>query len=182
MKLGVFIGSFNPVHLGHIKVVNYLINNHFVDKILIVPTTNYWNKTNLIDLNKRIEMLKIYENENIMVDDQHNYEPYTYLLMRALTKDYPNKELYLIIGADNLINFDKWKNYEELLNYPIIVVNRNNIDLSNIITKYPNNHFIILSNFPFIDISSSEIRDNLDNQYLDQKVLNYIKKNNISFH
>ena len=60
MKLGIYIGSFNPVHNGHINLVEFLINNNYVDEVLIVPTGNYWDKQNLIDLKQRIEMLKFF--------------------------------------------------------------------------------------------------------------------------
>ena len=178
MKLGVFIGSFNPVHEGHINMVNYLLEKGIVDRILIVPTTDYWDKTNLVDLKHRINMLKFFQNENIIIDETHNTFPYTCDLMKELSKEYDD-ELYLIIGADNIINFDKWKNYEELLQYKIIVMNRNNLNIDEYITKYNTSNFIVLSDYPFIDVSSTEIRNNLDNRYLDKRVLEYIKKNNL---
>ena len=84
MKLGIYIGSFNPVHLGHIDVVNYLINNKIVDKILIVPTLNYWDKNDLIDIKHRINMLKLIENKKIKIDDKNNNYIYTYELMNKL--------------------------------------------------------------------------------------------------
>ena len=93
MKLGVFVGSFNPVHEGHIKVANYLINNHYVDKVLMLATPNYWDKQDLIELKHRVNMLKFYETENLVVDDIHNKEPFTYQVLRLLRKDYPNDEL-----------------------------------------------------------------------------------------
>ena len=175
MKLGIYIGSFNPVHIGHIDVANYLVNNKIVDQILIVPTLNYWNKNDLIDIKHRINMLKLIENNKIKIDTKNNNYIYTYQLMNQLKKEY-NEQLYLIIGADNIINFDKWKNYEELLNYKIIIMNRNNIDVNKYIEKYKTNNFIIINNYPFIDISSTEIRNNLDSKYLDKNVLQYIKE------
>ena len=178
MRLGVYIGSFNPVHNGHIKLVNYLLDNNQVDKVLIVPTIGYWDKTNLVDINKRIDMIKIFQNDNIIIDEKHNNIEYTYELMRELKKEY-NDELYLIIGADNIISFDKWKNYEELLTYKIIVMNRNNIDINSYISKYNTPNFIVINDFDFIDVSSTEIRNNLDNEYLDKRVLEYIRKNNL---
>lgn len=178
MKLGIYIGSFNPPHKGHIDVVNYLLINNYVDRVLIVPTLGYWNKDNLIDIKDRINMLKFFENKNIKVDTDHNRYKYTYQLMRALSKDYQD-ELYLIMGADNVIEFDKWKNYRELLNYKIIVMNRDNIDIAKYIKKYHSNSFIIVNNYKSISISSSEIRNNLNNKYLDDKVLKYIKDNNL---
>ena len=178
MRLGVYIGSFNPVHNGHIKLVNYLLDKKIIDKVLIVPTTDYWDKTNLVDIKNRIDMLKFFESDRIIIDEKHNNIKYTYELMRELTSVYDD-ELYLIIGADNIINFDKWMNYEELLNYKIIVMNRNNIDIDSYIKKYNTPNFIVINDFPFLDVSSTEIRNNLDNEYLDKRVLEYIKKNNL---
>ena len=178
MRLGVYIGSFNPVHNGHIKLVNYLLDNNYVDKVLIVATGNYWDKNNLVDIKDRISMLKFFETDKIIIDEKHNNHEYTYELMRELSHEY-NDELYLIIGADNIISFDKWFNYEELLNYKIIIMNRNNIDIEYYINKYNTPNFIVVNNFDFIDVSSTEIRNNLNNEYLDKRVLNYIKENNL---
>lgn len=178
MRLGVYIGSFNPVHNGHIKLVNYLLDNNYVDKVLIVATQSYWDKNNLVDINLRIEMLKFFQNENIIIDETHNDYPYTYELMRGLSKEYDD-ELYLIIGADNIINFDKWMNYEELLNYKIVVMNRNNIDIDSYIKKYNTSNFIVVNDYEFINVSSTEIRKDINNKYLDKNVLEYIRKNNL---
>ena len=178
MRLGIYIGSFNPVHKGHIDVVNYLIKNDYVDKILIVPTLGYWDKQDLVDIKHRINMLKIFENDQIMVDTEHNTYKYTYQLMQALSEDYSD-ELYLIIGADNIIDFNKWKNYKALLNYKIVVMNRDNIDIDSYIQKYYSNNFIIAKGYKYINISSSEIRKNLSSKYLDKKVLKYIKDNHL---
>ena len=97
--------------------------------------------------------------------------------MRELSKEYDD-ELFLIIGADNIINFDKWKNYEELLQYNIIVMNRNNIDIGKYTQKYPQGKFIVVKDFNQ-SISSTEIRKNLNSKYLDKKVLKYIKEQNL---
>lgn len=175
------MGSFNPPHKGHIKVVNYLLDNKYVDNILIVPTLNYWNKQNLIDINDRINMLKFYENEHIKIDINNNQYIYTIDLIKALEKEYPNDTLYLIIGADNIINFHKWKNYQELLKYPIFVMNRNNIDVTPFIKKFNSNNFIVINDYPFIDVSSDEIRKNLKEDYLDKEILEYIKKQHLYF-
>ena len=178
MKIGIYIGSFNPPHKGHIYVVNYLLDNKVVDKILIIPTETYWDKQNLAPLKDRINMLKLYETENINIDTENNGLEYTYQLMRILKQKYPGKELFLIIGADNIINFDKWKNYEELLQYNIIIMNRNNIDIEKYTKKYPQGKFTIVKDFNQ-STSSTEIRNNLNSKYLDKKVLKYIKKHNL---
>lgn len=179
MKLGIYIGSFNPPHIGHIDITNYLLHNKIVDKILIVPTLNYWNKNNLIDIKHRINMLKLIENDKIKIDTKNNKYIYTYELMRKLKEEYKKYELYLIIGADNIIEFDKWKNYEELLNYKIIIMNRDNIDIYKYIKKYNTNNFIVINDYKSIKISSTEIRNNLNEEFLDKKILKYIKRNKL---
>lgn len=180
MKIGIFIGSFNPPHLGHLDIINYLLNKKYVDKILIVPTKNYWNKTNLIDINKRIAMLKFYENDNIKVDTSNNNYQYTYQLMRKLKKEYSHDELYLIIGADNIINFKKWKNYEELLTYNIIIMTRNNIDILKY-TSHLTGKFTVVNDYNFTDISSTKIRNNvfLNKKYLQKDIYHYIIENKL---
>jgi len=176
MKLGIYPGSFNPPHKGHKKVCDYLIKERIIDKIIIVPTMNYWNKNNLSNLEDRINMLKYYESDNISIDIENNHLPYTIELMEKLENKYLNDELYLIIGADNIINFDKWKDYQKLLKYKIIIMNRNNININEYLYKYPNNKFIIINNFSCIDISSTNIRNKINTKYLDYNVLKYIKK------
>ena len=174
VRLGIFIGSFNPPHKGHIKVVKYLLKKNYVDQVLIVPTLNYWDKNNLIDINDRINMLKTYENDIIKVDTEFNKYIYTVELMKELSKKYKD-ELYLILGADNIVEFDKWKDYQELLKYKIIVVNRRNIDIDKYISKFNSNNFIVVNNFKNIDISSTELRKDLNSKYLDKEVLDYIR-------
>ncbi len=178
MRLGIFIGSFNPPHKAHIKIVNYLLNNKVVDKVLIVPTENYWDKQDLIDIKHRINMLKYYENRNIIIDTENNEYPYTYLLMRKLKNTYKEDTLYLIIGADNIINFDKWKEYQELLKYNIIIMGRDNIDINKYIKKYPNGHFTIIEDFNY-NVSSTKLRDNINSRNIDEKIIDYIRKNNL---
>ena len=177
MKLGIYIGSFNPVHNGHINLVEFLINNNYVDEVLIVPTGNYWDKQNLIDLKQRIEMLKFFESELIHIDTKHNNIPYTSDLMNELKKDY-NFNLYLIIGADNLLRLNEWHNYEELIKNNIIVVPRYNIDIEYYKNKLGIKNLIVAKDYEPIDISSTEIR-NGGVKYLDNKVLNYIKENKL---
>ncbi len=172
------MGSFNPPHKGHIGVINHLLNKKYVDKILIVPTLSYWDKNDLVDIKDRINMLKLFENDNIIVDDKHNHLIYTIELVKELEKVYPNYDLSIIMGADNIISLDKWKNYQELLKYNIIVMKRDNVDINKYINKYHGN-FTIIDDFKEIDISSTEIRNNLSSKYLDKRVLDYIKENNL---
>ena len=114
-------------------------------------------------------MLKFYETDNIKIDDVNNGYAYTYELMRKLSKDYPNDNLYLVIGADNIINFDKWKNYQELLCNNIIIMNRDDIDIEKYTKNYPEGHFTILKDFHSIDISSTELRKKIGSTGNEQK-------------
>lgn len=186
MKIGVYVGSFNPVHTGHIKIVNYLLSK-YLDKVIIVPTGNYWNKNDLVDISKRIEMLKYYESNKIIIDKTNNHLPYTYQVMDNLTKKHPFSNLYLIIGADNVIDLDKWKNYKELLKYNLIIINRNNIDIKYYLDKLnKKDKYIITKKLPNIDISSTMIRQFIENHSFDKlkgkidgEVLKYIEENNL---
>lgn len=180
MKIGVFIGSFNPPHVGHEKIMQYLLEKKYVDKILLVPTGNYWDKNNLLPLKERINLLKFYENKCITVETEYNNCTFTYELMRNLNKKYISDELFLIMGADNIVNFTKWQNYEELLEYPIIVMNRNHIDITKYTEKLKGN-FLIIKDYPFIDISSSQIRENirLYQNYLKKEVYKSIIENKL---
>jgi len=175
MRLGIYIGSFNPPHLGHKKVIDYLLENKYVDKVLIVPTPNYWTKNNLVDIKDRINMLKFYENDIVKVDTIHNNYEYTYQVLESINQDYDKDELYLIIGSDNLESLHKWKNIQEVLKYKIIVLKRKNIIKNK---ELDDKNFIYINNYPFLDVSSTEVRKGNYN-YLDKNIKKYIIDNNL---
>lgn len=183
MKIAVYVGSFNPVHKSHIKVVNLVLKN-YVDKVIIVPTLAYWDKKNLIDIKDRINMLKFYENEKIIIDTKSNKCEYTYQVLREIQKQYKNDEIYLVIGDDLLTKFDKWKNIDEILKYRIIIVKRNNIDAC-VYDKYSKYNFIVTNKVDSEDVSSTMVRNMILNKdkdilkYIDMKVYKYIKRNNL---
>ena len=185
MRIGVFVGSFNPVHKGHIKIANYILDNNYVDKLLMIPTGNYWDKNNLIDLKYRIDMLKYYETDKLIVFDKYNNLPYTYQLMRKLKKIFKDDELSLIIGGDNIILFDKWKNYKELLKYGLIIYKREDIDYMSYLNKLgKKDNVFVIDKVNTIDISSTEIRNNINNidylnKVVDKEVIEYIKNNKL---
>lgn len=173
MRIGVYVGSFNPVHDGHIHVAEYLINNNYVDKVLLLPTPGYWDKKDLASMKHRINMLKFYETDKIIVDSIHNNYDYTYQVLESLSKDYDD-ELYLIIGSDNLEKLHLWKHIDEILKYNIIVLNRgDNIDKVNLDGK-----FTIINDFDYINISSTDIRNGLRN-HLKKEVASYIDENHL---
>ena len=174
MRIGVYQGSFNPVHKGHIHLMDYLIDNNYLDKIIIVPSVSYWDKTITTPIKDRINMAKCIKRDYLIVEEELNEIPYALDLLNRLSERYPNDELFFIMAADNIIDFDKWYKYQELLKYKIIVLNRNNINIKEYVNKYKSNNFIIVQNFDYINISSTEIRNNKDNTYLDNNVLSYI--------
>lgn len=175
MKIGVFVGSFDPVHIGHTNIANYLIDKKIVDKVLIIATGNYWNKQNITNLSSRLEMLHYVKSDNIIIDRTYNDKKYTYEILNDLKKNYPNDTFYLVIGADNANTLYKWKNYHEILKNNVIVINRNNIPVNLV----GNN--VIIINKSFGNISSTMIRNNVNNNkaYLNEKVYNYIINNKI---
>ena len=185
MKIGVFVGSFNPVHKGHIKIADYLVNNNYVDKLLIIPTGNYWDKKDLINIKDRINMLKHFETDKIIINETLNDLPYTYEVINELKKEFKDDELYLIMGADNIILFDKWMNYKDLLKLNFIIYKRDNVDVKSHLERLnKKDKYIIIDNVKSIDISSTRIREKIKNhenlnKYLDDFVIEYIKKNKL---
>ena len=189
MRLGIYVGSFNPVHKGHKFIADYVIENDYVDKVLMIPTESYWDKTGLIDLNHRLNMLKFCENENILVSSEYSSYEFTNEILTALAEKLEDTELYLIIGADNLIKFELWENIDLILKHKVLVLGRNDIDMEEQIKKFTEEqqtHFVLIRNFPEIDVSSTIIRKKLKTcnfseltNELDENVLQYILDNKL---
>ena len=184
MKIGIFVGSFNPVHKGHIQIINKVLEEKVVDKVLVIATGNYWDKTDIININHRINMLEKYARDDIIIDKTLNDLPYTYLVMRELKNRYKNDELFLIIGADNIISFDKWREYKELLEYNLIIMNRNNIDVKHYLDLLNKKDKYYIIDIEYVDISSTSVRNNINNverlkELLDDEIIDYIKENNL---
>lgn len=177
MRLGIYVGSFNPPQEGHHKVMTYVLEKNLVDQVLLLPTPNYWDKNDLVDVDKRIEMLKFYEDDRIKVDEVHNVYTYTYEVLRSLKKDYPEDELYLIMGSDNLPKFHQWKNVEEILQNKVIVLKREKIEKNPNLKAYEK-QFIYCEDFEFIDISSTEIR-NGDRKFIHPGIKKYIEEHHL---
>ena len=183
-RVGVFVGSFDPIHKGHIHMMKYLLQYNLVDKVIVVPTGDYWNKSPIASLEDRIEMCKLIKNKKIEVSTVLNKYEYTYQVLEELEKTYPMDYLFLIMGADNIISFDKWKNIDRLLEYNVIVVNRDNIEINEYVEKFnKKDNFIIIDDFDFLPISSTYIRANIANEstaeFLDKNVYEYIRRKKI---
>lgn len=191
MKIGIFGGSFNPVHNMHIYIGEYLINNNYLDKVIYMPHgTNYKYKNNLIDNKDRYNMLLLAtkNNNNLEVSDYEltDEESFTIDTLNYFKNKYKDDEIYFICGYDNLDYIDKWKNGNEILtNYPLIVISRKNYNIDEILTRYKQyNPKIIVSNIEMNDISSTIIRNNIKEnkgikEFVNKDVEEYIINNNL---
>lgn len=187
MKTGLFFGSFNPVHIGHLAIANYMLEFTDMDELWMIVSPHNPFKTikSLASEYDRINMveLAIGENHKMSASDIEFRLPkpsYTIDTLTYLGERNPTKEFVLIIGSDNLDSFHKWKNYEEILkNYQIYVYPR----LGSGLGKYSDYQNIRLVNAPTIEVSSSFIRESIKSgkdirYFLNSEVYQYIQQNN----
>ena len=188
-RIGIYSGSFNPIHIGHQRLANYLIENKTVDEVWLVvsPCNPLKHQSELIDEFIRLELLilAIQDQHLIKVSDIEFTMPipsYTIDTLHVLSAQYPENQFLLIIGSDNAHVFDQWKNYKQLLEeYPVLVYPRTGFDFEEISDRYP--QMQILSS-PLYDISSTQIRDAIAqkkdvSQWLHPSVLQFIKENHL---
>jgi len=183
LKTGLFFGSYNPIHTGHLIIANYMANHTALDEVWLVvsPHNPLKDKSGLTNMYDRLEMAKLAtENaENIRVSDIEFALPqpsYTIDTLTYLHEKYPEKEFVLIMGADNLVSLKKWKNYEVLLkNYQIYVYPRPGADVS----EWKSHLSITFTNTPLMEISSTFIRKAIQEKksvqfFLPDKVVEFI--------
>ena len=164
MRIGIYSGSFNPIHLGHQQLAQYLIENKLVDEVWFVvsPCNPLKNQEDLIDEYIRLEMvvLAIREQHGLKASDIEFTMPipsYSIDTLHELSSQYPDFQFNLIIGSDNALVFNQWKEYEKLLTeYPVLVYPRSGHDFAEVAQKYPQ---MQLLDSPYYDISSTQIRD-----------------------
>ena len=138
MKIGIYIGSFNPIHIIHEEIVKNLLKDD-LDKVIILPTNEkYHLKNNLETFEHRENMIDLVFDDNQVIISDLEKEEYHFTCdnIRILKEKYPDDVLYLIIGADNLIELNTWKKYIYLLeNCNFIVFGRDNINVDEYINK-----------------------------------------------
>lgn len=164
-KIGLFFGSFNPIHIGHLILANYMANHTDLDEVwLVVSPQNPLKKSKgLADMYDRLEMahLGIGDSEKLRASDiefQLSKPSYTVNTLVYLEEKYPEYSFSLIMGGDNLQSLHKWKNYEILLrDHEIYVYPRPGYDPGEF-GKHPSVH---LTNAPHMEISSTFIRQSL---------------------
>lgn len=165
-RIGIFSGSFNPVHIGHLAVANWLCEYADLDEIwfLITPHNPLKNKDELMDNQLRYKLVEasIVGYSKFKVSDfEFNLPQPTYTIhtLRALQQVYPEYLFSFIMGADNWSRIGRWKDSHTLLsNYPILIYPRKGYQID-IPAHYPHIHAV---DAPQIEISSTFIRQALD--------------------
>ncbi len=192
-KVGLYFGTFNPIHIGHLIIANHMVENSDLDEIwmVVTPHNPFKKKSSLLDNHHRLEMVykATKDYDKIMPSDvefnlpQPNYTVYT---LATLSDKHPNHHFNLIMGEDNLKSLHKWKNYEAILeDYNVYVYPR--ISEGKVETQFDNHPKIHLVNAPIVEISSTMIRNGIKEeknmrpllsnnvwQYIDE--MNFYKK------
>jgi nicotinate-nucleotide adenylyltransferase len=183
-KIGLFFGSFNPIHVGHLVIANYMVEHTDLDKVWMVvsPQNPLKPKNTLARDYDRLHLVRlaIEDNPDLQVSDIEFSLPkpsYTIDTLTYLKEKYPDKTFVLIMGGDNVATLHKWKNYEQLLlQHEIYVYKRPNTELGDFAT-HPKIQFF---DAPLLDVSATYIRDSIRNKksirYLvTEKVFDYLE-------
>jgi len=185
MKIGLYFGSFNPIHNGHLAIAQFLMQKSLFDQIWMVvsPNNPLKDKNDLAPENDRLNMVKlaIQDFPYLRACDVEFSLPspsYTIATLHYLEKQYPNYEFSLILGADNIENFHKWKNYEEILSRYVLYVYPRAYGVFEKIIEHPH---IIYLDAPLLSVSATEIRTLLQQkipveEYLPITVVRYIEE------
>lgn len=168
MHTGLFFGSFNPVHVGHMVLANYMLEFTDMQKIWMVvsPQNPLKTKSQMLDQRQRLMLvdLAIGDHDHIRSSDIEFSLPqpsYTINTLAHLREKYPGRQFSLIMGQDNLQSFAKWKNHEEILRQHHIYVYPRPGCIAGEFDAHPNVH---LTDAPVMDISSTFIRAGIKNK------------------
>ena len=190
MKIGLYFGTFNPIHIGHLIIANHLAEYSGLDQIwmVVTPHNPLKNKHTLLDDYQRLQLVFLATEDypKIKPSDIEFKLPqpnYTVNTLAHLQEKYPQHIFSLIMGEDNLKSLHKWKNHEIILqNHEIYVYPRISSDVATSIYKnHPKIHIVAA---PIVEISSTFIRENIKNKknvqpLLPSKVWEYIDHNNL---
>lgn len=166
MNIGLFGGSFNPIHNGHVRLAKSLLQKAALDEVwfLVSPQNPFKQDQQLLDDDKRLQLVRLAlkEEPQLMASDFEFHLPkpsYTWNTLQALEQEYPERKFTLLIGGDNWEAFDKWYRYEDILKrYPIIVYPREGSKVPDV--KFQDSDIQIVET-PLINISSTQIRQRL---------------------
>ena len=151
-KIGIFGGSFNPIHRGHVALAQAVQKQCGLDEVwlMVSPQNPLKQQADLLDDNLRLELAqKALESvEGVCASDYEFHLPkpsYTWNTLQHLSEDYPDCEFFLLIGGDNWAHFERWRQWKDILrNYDVIV--------------YPRDEYPGTIDVPLLDVSSTEIR------------------------
>jgi len=165
MNIGLFFGTFNPIHIGHLAIANHLVEYSDLDKVWLVvtPRSPFKKKASLLADNHRYQLVQIATEEypklkpsNIEFKlPQPNYTVHTLV---HISEKYPKHNFSLIMGEDNLASFHKWKNYEVILEDHEIYVYPRVVKDAAFKSQFDNNPKIHKVAAPIMEISSTFIR------------------------
>jgi nicotinate-nucleotide adenylyltransferase len=190
MKIGLYFGTFNPIHVGHLIIANHMAENSDLEQIwmVVTPHNPHKEKNTLLDDYQRLHLV------NLATEDYPKIKPsdiefklpqpnYTVNTLAHLKDKYPQHEFCLIMGEDNLNSFHKWKNYEFILeNHYIYVYPR--LNSGEIDVQFLNHLKIQRVGAPVIELSSTFIRESIKNNknirpLIPYKVWEYVDHNNL---
>ena len=189
MRIGLYGGTFDPIHTGHLIVIENAINYMNLDKVIILPSSNPPHKKHKkkTATNIRVEMVAeaIKDNDRIILSTYESTDQtvrYTHETIRYFKKYFPEDEIFYILGEDSFLTIDTWKNYEDILDENIIVFTRSNIDSDSELVKKveiikKDNPNIFLINNLNINISSTLIRGLVN----DKKSIKYLVSDGVKY-
>jgi nicotinate-nucleotide adenylyltransferase len=188
MKIGLYFGTFNPIHIGHMIIANHMVEHTDLDQVwmVVTPHNPHKQKSTLLDDYQRLHMVHLATEDYLKIKPSDiefklPQPSYTVHTLAHLHDKYPMHEFALIMGEDNLNSLPKWKNYEVILeNYALYVYPRitNEKKLSDL-ASHKNVHMI---DSPVIELSSTFIRQCIKDKknvapMLPQKVWEYLDHN-----
>lgn len=161
MNIGLYFGSFNPIHVGHLIIANHVLNETQIDRIWFVvsPQNPFKSESSLLNEYHRLHLVRLATEDDIRMrasDIEFNLPrpSYTVNTLAYLQEKYPEHQFSLVMGSDSFQNLDKWKNAEVIIkNYPIYVYKRAGYDMDNTI-----NARVHLLDAPLLQISATHLR------------------------
>lgn len=187
MKIGLYFGTFNPIHIGHLAIANYMLEFTDIDQLWFVvsPQSPFKQKQSMLDDYQRLELVnRAIEGDGRLkassIEFKLSKPSYTIDTLTYLQEEYPTNQFSILMGADNLEYLHKWKNYELIVeNHQILVYPRPGFDPAN----FKAHKNIRLVDAPIMEISATFIRDAIKSgkdirYFIPEKAWQYIEEMN----